>query len=237
MPARARKSPRTGVPAGPNPRRHHRWVWSAADHAGPCRRRNRRSALRKPLYVPSGPAGPIGSRSVGRCRCLAIGNVSRGCDRFNPFVPAPPVRAGLPRAHGRRHRCCHRSWRLAGLGALTGTFNGGRRLQIREPELRNIHPLIGGVPAPDCCPTHFSFPCPFFPPFTPHGYPFTFLINSRNSISSHLTRTPRSSTSGASLSLVNIWPVSGSIPSVLGRYKSCGSGYSEANGRAASVSA
>ena len=52
----------------------------------------RRSANLK--YVPSGPAGPIGSRSVGRCRCLAMGNVSRGCDRFNPPVPTPPVPTG-----------------------------------------------------------------------------------------------------------------------------------------------
>ena len=230
---RTRKSPRIGVPAGPGPRRHHRWVRSAAGHAGPCRRIARRFAPQTSMYVPSGPAGPIGHRNIGRCRCLAIGNISRGCDRFNPplFHPCrsgPSLRVIRLPSGGRealsRTRPVppgirpRRAAGLVGLGVHARKFSGSGRSRIREPELRDIHPLVGGIPAPDFWPSPFSgWPCPSCPSLAAHAYPSNDLMNSSNSSSSHLTRTPGSSISGSLLSLVSILPVSGSIPSVTGR--------------------
>ena len=193
----------------------------------------RRFAPQTSMYVPSGPAGPIGHRNIGRCRCLAIGNISRGCDRFNPplFHPCrsgPSLRVIRLPSGGRealsRTRPVppgirpRRAAGLVGLGVHARKFSGSGRSRIREPELRDIHPLVGGIPAPDFWPSPFSgWPCPSCPSLAAHAYPSNDLMNSSNSSSSHLTRTPGSSISGSLLSLVSILPVSGSIPSVTGR--------------------
>ena len=75
------KSRKTGAPHRALPH-HHLSCW---ERGRPCPAGCRESAVRSiSCRVPSAGRSDR-SRLIGRCRCLAIGNVYRGCDRSGPW--------------------------------------------------------------------------------------------------------------------------------------------------------
>ena len=78
---RTRKTRRRGAPRRAHPPPPPPCLWSVFGHAGSA---GRSASAPSSLNVPIGPAEPIGM-PVGRCWCLAMGNIRVPCDAFNPF--------------------------------------------------------------------------------------------------------------------------------------------------------